>query len=587
MVADPMPIGPGWSHSGRQVRGMTSGCGARRIVVKGMSGAWLRAAAVVSTFCLTIILSTLPALANNKYAAIVIDEVTGEVLFSRKADLPRFPASLTKVMTLYLLFEEIDSGRLKLSDSLKASKRAAGQPPSKLGLRAGQKIKVDEVIRALVIRSANDVAVVVAEHISGTESQFARRMTNRARSLGMSNTRFRNASGLPNNSQTTTARDMAILGQRMRKDFPHYTAYFNETSFRWGGRTWKTHNKVLVNYDGADGMKTGYTRASGFNLLTSAKRHGTRVIAVVMGGKTAQRRDREMARILDLNFKRIAANPKYRERLLASLPRPLRRPEEDPLARVAGLSPIPVPAPAGESDTPERDVPRPTALARADDPIADLLSNQPTRGASRPKVVAGVQEPAEDPIGEEIARSANLALAIPVAPSPSVEGSLQPDTQGTVDLAALNREAAQRRRSVNRSGLTLTLDNAPATSPESASQGTDDTANIGEGDGRPLGNYELLADVQSSGVGIQIGAFLRITTAMRYIQNAITLVPDVLSNNNAAIVQSKTDSGDIFRARFGPFNEDQANTACGLLEARGMECFSVKDDNWDRAIRPK
>ena len=261
--------------------------------------------------------------AEARYASIVIDGETGEVLRSRNADIRRYPASLTKMMTLYLLFEAIDEGRLSLTSKLKVSKRAAGQPASKLGLRAGSTIRVEDAIKALAVKSANDIAVVVAEALGGTEVEFARKMTRKAKALGMSRTAFRNASGLPNRKQRSTARDMAQLARALMRDFPHRYHYFDDESFRYRGRVHRSPNKLLGSYRGMDGIKTGYIRASGFNLVASAERDGRRVVAVVFGGKTARSRNRHMANLLDLGFTRIAERDAKRGRVrYAGIPRP-------------------------------------------------------------------------------------------------------------------------------------------------------------------------------------------------------------------------------------------------------------------------
>ena len=261
--------------------------------------------------------------AEARYASIVVDAETGEVLRSRNADIRRYPASLTKMMTLYLLFEAIDEGRLNLTSKLKVSKRAAGQPPSKLGLRAGSTIEVEDAIKALVVKSANDIAVVVAEALGGTEVEFARMMTRKAQALGMSRTTFRNASGLPNRKQRSTARDMSFLARALMRDFPHRYHYFDDQRFRYRGRSHRSPNRLLGSYRGMDGIKTGYIRASGFNLVASAERDGRRVIAVVFGGKTARSRNTHMTTLLDLGFTRIAERDAKRGRVrYAGIPRP-------------------------------------------------------------------------------------------------------------------------------------------------------------------------------------------------------------------------------------------------------------------------
>lgn len=250
------------------------------------------------------LLSAGPAAAakNSRYAAIVVDTTTGDVLYEASADSQKYPASLTKMMTLYMLFEAIERGDLGFKTSLVASKRAAQQPATNLALHTGSKLTVEEAIKALIIRSANDVAVVVAETLGGTESQFAQMMTKRAHRLGMANTTFRNASGLPNNGQKSTARDLATLAMALMRDFPQYYHYFSTTSFSYNGKVYKTHNRLMLNYAGADGLKTGYINASGFNLASSAVRDGRRLVAVVLGGRTARTRDAHMADLLDRGF---------------------------------------------------------------------------------------------------------------------------------------------------------------------------------------------------------------------------------------------------------------------------------------------
>ncbi len=240
--------------------------------------------------------------AKARYAAFVMDAGSGEVLYARNADTRNFPASLTKMMTLFMVFEALENGKLTLDQRLPVSRRAAGQAPSKLGLAVGETIGVEDAIRALAIKSANDVATVVAEAIGGTEIEFARLMTRRARELGMTRTVFMNASGLPNSRQKSTARDMATLGKALLDWFPGYYGYFSDLNFSYGQRTYANHNKLLRTYEGMDGIKTGYIRASGFNLVASAERDGVRLIGVVFGGRTGQSRDTHMASLLNRSW---------------------------------------------------------------------------------------------------------------------------------------------------------------------------------------------------------------------------------------------------------------------------------------------
>ena len=240
-----------------------------------------------------------------RYASIVIDTNSGAVLHETNADTPNYPASLVKMMTLYLTFEALTRNRLEMDQRLGVSKRAVGMAPSRLGLRLGQRIRAEEAILAVVTKSANDAAVVLAEAVAGNELKFAQMMNDKARELGMKRTTFCNATGLPNRRQLSTARDMVTLAQALLRDFPQYYRLFSVTAFRYRDRTYHNHNRLLESYVGADGIKTGYTRASGFNLVASVKRGENRLIAVVFGGKTAKSRDQHMVELLDRAFARI------------------------------------------------------------------------------------------------------------------------------------------------------------------------------------------------------------------------------------------------------------------------------------------
>lgn len=274
-----------------------------------------------------------PAHANSKYASIVVDQNTGRVLYARNADAKRYPASLTKIMTLYMVFEQLRKAQLKLDTPLKVSTSAAAKPPSKIGLKPGQTIQVEHAIQVLVTKSANDIAAVVAENIAGSEAEFARMMTAKARALGMSNTTFRNASGLPDDEQVTTARDMATLAKRIRNDFPQYYGYFNTKYFSYRGKRYRNHNGLLFSYKGTDGVKTGYIRASGFNLTASVHRGNKHLVAVVMGGKTSRSRNQHISHLLDKSWK----NASSRKRIDPARRAPL--PARNPLDR----DPAPVP----------------------------------------------------------------------------------------------------------------------------------------------------------------------------------------------------------------------------------------------------
>ncbi|MDC8446140.1 MAG: D-alanyl-D-alanine carboxypeptidase [Nitrosomonas sp.] len=297
--------------------------------------------------------------ANPRYASIVMDANTGEVLHESSADASRYPASLTKMMTLYMLFEALERGKMTLNTRMPVSAHAASMPQTNIGLRTGETLSVRDAIPALIVRSANDAAAVVAEALGNTESNFGNMMTQKARQLGMTATTFRNASGLPNNAQKTTARDMARLSSRLMKDFPQYYHYFSTPSFHYKGRTYNSHNRMVRNTQGVDGLKTGFIRASGFNVATSAKRNNRRVIAVVMGGNSAAARDQHMAQLLDRSFNQVVASkPRNRnqntEKMIAKAPIPVNKP---PIGLARATTPDPAAILRGEMPAPSNHSP--------------------------------------------------------------------------------------------------------------------------------------------------------------------------------------------------------------------------------------
>lgn len=311
---------------------------------------------------------------NPPYAAIVVDANSGRVLHAANADSLRHPASITKIMTLYLLFEQLEAGKLKLDSDLPVSAHAAAQAPSKLGLRPGQSIEVEDAIKALVTKSANDVAVVVAEAIGGSEKAFARLMTRKAHALGMTRTVYANASGLPDNDQVTTAREQALLGRIIQERFPRYYAYFSTRVFHYRGRAMRNHNRLLGNLDGIDGIKTGYIRASGFNLVASMHRDGRHVVAVVMGGSSGRLRDARMKKLLEGNVQRASV---HRTAPVLANKAPALPPEREPQTPIVVASAL--------------DVTPPLAVPAASAPRASAR-------ATAPRVRARTEEGSADPI---------------------------------------------------------------------------------------------------------------------------------------------------------------------------------------------
>jgi D-alanyl-D-alanine carboxypeptidase (penicillin-binding protein 5/6) len=275
---------------------------ARRLLVAfGLAAAAAFTTVAPAAQAATPYLQLLPS-TSSKYAAIVVDAKTGEVLYAKRADSPRYPASITKVMTLYLTFEALAAGKIDLDDEGVFSPRAAAQSPTKLGVRAGQSITVSEAIQSLTTLSANDTSVALAEKLGGTEARFTALMTLRAKELGMTNTNFANANGLPDSRNISTARDLAILSRAVMRDFPQYYKYFTQTTFNFRGRTYRNHNHLLTGVPGVDGLKTGFTNASGFNIAISGVRDGRRLIVVVLGGPTRVARDQAAEDLLLTGF---------------------------------------------------------------------------------------------------------------------------------------------------------------------------------------------------------------------------------------------------------------------------------------------
>ncbi|MBH8580844.1 serine hydrolase [Bisbaumannia pacifica] len=479
-------------------------------IYKGAAGRWL----VPVLLLVGLALATTSVQANPRYAAIVVDATSGEVLHAANAEAPRYPASLTKMMTLYLLFEALDEGRLSLDQPLPVSRQAAAMPASKLWLAAGDSIPVRDAIPALIIRSANDVAVVVAEALGGSEAAFAQMMTAKARELGMLDTRFRNASGLPDDLQVTTARDMANLAVRLMADFPHYYDNFGRTRFSFRGNQHNGHNRLLSNYDGADGLKTGFIRASGFNVATSARRGDRRLLAVVMGGFTAHSRDAHMTTLLDNGFQRLALQ-RGRDWVAAA----------DVSANVPPL------LASVSADL----VPRPGA----------------TPGVMLASAVAG--EPAMD------IAAVNTAAV---------------DTTA-VDTAAVDTAAVDTARAEATERLVAAF--APASPTYAEDSGLAEGSLTPRDPIRDLMRRDAASTpadaVASSGAwAVQVGAFQDPDQARQLASRAADYLA---SPAPVAITELATRERTVFRARLVNFEQEQAHSACQRLQQRGLECLVV------------
>jgi D-alanyl-D-alanine carboxypeptidase len=319
-----------------------------------------------------------PAPAPTIAAAIVIDMNTGGVLHAQGADTRRHPASLTKMMTLYVLFGYMRAGKITPGTELAVTAHAASQAPTKLGLKPGATIRASDAIKALITKSANDAAAVVAENIAGSEENFARLMTDTARRIGMKSTTFKNASGLPDDEQISTARDMAVLSVRLIQDYPEYYEAFATRQFSFKGKRYRNHNRLLSNYAGTDGIKTGYTRASGFNLAASVRRNDKHLVAVVLGGKTGAGRDAAMRALLDRQFpgasaKKAPAAKSLVASLLGASPTPAAPPPLPPLKKPVSAPVATAPAPAAPAPKPKKSA---VVLAAATPSIMPALASE-------------------------------------------------------------------------------------------------------------------------------------------------------------------------------------------------------------------
>jgi len=505
----------------------------------------------------------------DKDAALIVDGLTGKVLYSRNADATRHPASLTKMMTLYLLFEQLKSGQMTMSTELPISEHAASQHPTKMHLRPGSSIPVDIAIKAIVVRSANDVAVAIAEAIGGSESNFAEMMTAKARELGMDHTFYHNASGLPDDAQVTTARDLAILAHHLAYDFPQYFPYFATPAFSYRGEYYVTHDNLIGNYDGADGIKTGYTEASGFNLVSSVVRSGAHVIGVVMGGKTAHRRDHEMMRLLDDTFAEINENP----RLVARANVPWQTVADNTRTAIAGFQigggALPVGTRAASNDPNDEDAAE--SRPDTDDDQGAPAQEAPTQGVpaqANANVIAAAPPP-----------TPNIAsAAVPAVPPVSAYAG----AQATVRLTPprVTPEPAPSRPIVLAS---YQPQKAPLVTPKSRAEA------LGEGDIGDVIEHVVRtpakAAVQQSPAvtalsvrdwSIQIGAFADMASAKAQLAAYAERSMDVLGQAERIVAPFQGASGQtLYRARFGPFVEREAREVCQRLTERGQTCFAA------------
>ncbi|UPJ45296.1 D-alanyl-D-alanine carboxypeptidase [Bradyrhizobium sp. 40] len=559
---------------------------------------------------------------SPKFASIIVDGNSGSVLQATSPDGIRHPASLTKIMTLYLLFERLESGKLKLDTEMPVSQHAADQDPTKLNLRAGQTIRVEDAIKGLVTRSANDAAVVIAEAIGGDEDDFAQMMTRKARSLGMSRTVYRNANGLPNDEQVTTARDQATLGRAIQERFPRYYRYFATSTFNWRGQSIRNHNHLLGNVEGVDGIKTGYTRASGFNLVTSMRRGNRHLIGVVLGGRSGGSRDAIMRNLLAENLDKAATT-----HTVAAV---TERNGSDAAAEVADASDTPArsapqvqAAPAPEA-APSRLAARLSTLAAA---TAAVPPAQPRSEANKPEVRSTESKIEPAPLTNGVISSQPLSI-IPGSSEPmkpvrvktvqvkagtvkvasAAPAQIAPQVTSTIasrsDVAETSGAVVARADLINKPEVASQLE-----APKAEIARTElprQPAGFGTGNGilgvlpaataaapAPAATKLASADpalqpvqmsattkpiVTHSGWIVQVGALESENEAQQRIDAARSSARGLLSKADPFTepVVAK-DNRKLYRARFAGLDRDQAEAVCRTLKRADISCMTVRN----------
>jgi len=555
---------------------------------------------------------------KDRHAALILDANTGSVLHQVEGDALRHPASLTKMMTLYLTFETLQSGRLKMTDKLTISEAAAGAAPSKLDLDPGEQISVSDAILAVITKSANDIAIALAERVGGSEANFVRLMNARAREIGMSKTHFENASGLPNDDQVTTARDMATLALHLQDDFPGYYPLFATRTFAYGGKNFRNHNTMLNNFAGIDGIKTGYTRASGFNLVTSWRRGDHHLIGVVFGGDTAAERNAEMRVLLTRMasrassvktrkptlLARLKAEPKVAERPATRKPKPLQVAEAARPAPSQPSAPQPAEGSAADPETPVqifkvRAVPivakaRPSAASP--DETTDMEASD--RGPSRaPTPSLGTPSRSEQvrvaDVGRQNAPAEDITLR-PFAPanlgasdgtaSGASSSRTHPGQQiamlGTSDAAPLAAPAA-----------VATPEPPAPTKPTKAKSASSHSAPVIRGmPPSTLGaqaNAIHMASAQgarnatnTSGgrYAVQIGAYGSINDAQRALTDIQGRAGKLLAGIPSVTNPTMKGGQQVYRARFTGFDANHATSTCNALRRQAVDCFVMAGD---------
>jgi D-alanyl-D-alanine carboxypeptidase len=544
------------------------------------------------------------------FSSIIVDGNSGATLSASNPDASRHPASLTKIMTLYLLFERLDAGKMKLDSEMEVSEHASEQAPTKLGLRPGQTIRVEDAIKGLVTRSANDAAVVIAEAIAGDEADFAKLMTRKARSLGMAKTVYRNASGLPDDSQVTTARDQSTLGRAIQDRFPRYYRYFSTTTFNYHGQSIRNHNRLLGSVDGVDGIKTGYTRASGFNLVTSMRRGNRHLVGVVLGGRSGGSRDAAMRSLLAENLEKAATKrtvAAITERNAADANADTAETESEPThteVQVASAAAEPVATPARSAAPAARSI---FAAATAAGPQAKAEPAPLTNGVIQSQALSAIpgssepMKPVKVRTVQVKAGQVKLASAAPTQPATPVTSSIPATRQEAPEASSVVAKAEPSKSEAAKSEVSKTEIAKIEMPPQPANHGTGNgllgvlpassvpsstSQAMAYADPNPRpqpqaiqqnGASQPVAMVHSGWI-VQVGALESETEARQRIDAARNQARGLLAKADP-FTEPVVAKGDrkLFRARFAGLDRDQAEAVCRTLKRSDISCITVRN----------
>jgi D-alanyl-D-alanine carboxypeptidase len=492
-------------------------------------------------------------------ASIVVDGNTGAVLEESNPDALRHPASLTKVMTLYLLFERLDAGKIRLDSELSVSEHAASQSPTKLGLKPGQTISVEDAIKGIVTRSANDAAVVIAENLGGSEEGFAKIMTQKAHALGMSRTTYVNASGLPDDEQITTAHDQALLGRAIQDRFPRYYRFFSTTAFVFRGQTIRGHNHLLGSVPGVDGIKTGFTNSSGFNLLTSVHRDGRYLIGVVLGGRSAGERDAHMRALVESNI--LLASARRTAPVIADRgPMTMAGP-----TTIAMAAPVVAPSHLSAAKAQARDFAKPAAPARGAPAVT---------ASSGGHTVVGTN----DPIRPLIVRTVTYHTVTVHSPTMRPMPVMVPSTQPTVVAAREMPAPAPARALQVQAAPPVVASAAPVQviAPAKPEPGPPAASAVGY-QLASASSVVIPASHAHNGWVIQIGAYGAEDEARQHLSEAKLKLHAALASADPFTERVQKGDATFYRARFAGFDKATAEAACRQLKRNDFACITVKD----------